>query len=131
MLAQLFFQGYISFISSTVWAFRRLSNYPDVDYMLMSRFTDNDHSIFSSSSWVSQAYMILALSLDLFIIIIFYVWMVSLHVCLCTIRMPGAYRGQERESYPMTRVTDTCEPRCGFWDTNQDPLESIRCPKLL
>lgn len=53
MLAQLFFQGYISFISSTVWAFRRLSNYPDVDCMLISQFTEDDHSIFSSSSWVS------------------------------------------------------------------------------
>lgn len=53
----------------------------------------------------------------------------SLHVCLCTMYMPGALRGQKRalRSPPPPRAgakaTDGYEPPCGYWELNPGPLQ--------
>lgn len=36
----------------------------------------------------------------------------------------GAHRGQKRTfDFPGTRVTDSCESICGFWDSNTSLVE--------
>jgi hypothetical protein len=43
-----------------------------------------------------------------------------LHVCLCTMYL---YRPEENIGPPESGVTDSCEPPCGCWESNLDPLE--------
>lgn len=47
-----------------------------------------------------------------------------LHVCLCTICLPGALGGQKMASDSLEReLMGGCEPAYRCWDLNPDPLE--------
>ena len=51
------------------------------------------------------------------------VWVLCLHVCLCTPCMSGAHGSQKKGiRSPGTRVTVGCELPCGCWESNTGPL---------
>lgn len=50
--------------------------------------------------------------------------MLALYVCLCDTCIPSTHGGQNRVwDFPETKVTDSCELSCVFWDFNQCPLK--------
>lgn len=52
-----------------------------------------------------------------YIIVLFCVWVFSLHLCLCAMCVHGAQEGQEEGSrFLATGVTAGCEPPFGCWD---------------
>jgi hypothetical protein len=59
---------------------------------------------------------------------------VCMNVCVCVCvciecmevllaHMSVYYKGVRRKCHPGTRVTDECEPQCGYWESNLGPLE--------
>lgn len=59
-----------------------------------------------------------------FIYLILCIWDFCLHVCMyTTMYILDAWEGQKRVSSSRTAVTDGCQPLCGCWDLNSDPLE--------
>lgn len=44
-------------------------------------------------------------------------------MCMCTICVPGAYRGEKSMLAPKTGVMDDCDASCGCWKLNTSPLE--------
>ena len=51
------------------------------------------------------------------------VWLCCLHVYLCTVYMPGAFRGQKRASDPLELELTVVVSHYGCWESNPDPLQ--------
>ena len=70
----------------------------------------------------SQAWWCIAFFfLDLLIL---YVGVFCPCVCICTMYMPGAHRGQKKGSELLELVVPmVCEPSYGFWESNLGPLQ--------
>ena len=48
---------------------------------------------------------------------------VLLGVCVYIVCELAAHEDREGIIFPGTRVTDSCEPLCGYWDLNPGPLQ--------
>lgn len=45
-----------------------------------------------------------------------------MHAYMCTMRVPGGWRGQKRSSFPESGIMNGFEPPYGCWDLNPGPL---------
>lgn len=52
--------------------------------------------------------------------------MLCVHICLCTMYVPRACRDQQSVETAGTKVTEGCEPPCGYWKFNHHPLETLK-----
>lgn len=53
-----------------------------------------------------------------------YVWVLCLHLCLCTIYIECPQRSEEGIRFPATGFMDGCDPQFWFWESNQVFLKS-------
>jgi hypothetical protein len=50
--------------------------------------------------------------------IYFILYVFCLHVCMCTVGVPGAQTAEEKTRFLETTVITDCEPQCGCWEWN-------------
>lgn len=75
----------------------------------------------TSDHFIIKCWLHFPFILGLFIL---YVQLSCQHAYLCTMYTPGAYQGYESvlDSLEKELYIDSCEPLCGLWGLNLDPL---------